>query len=174
MSLLLFPLSQSRHGGSFTSGCHLEMFPLVAECFLFIFWTLVCYSAVWKEFLRSFWISQCCSQSKKSVVLLFNPGQGSKWSSASCQGSPLGWPLLNLSSTHCHWWLWASPALCCSLLSLKGQWKGLFFFLNSRGECGHLIQDHHTILYFSHEVAPSVCYGKNVENTDSSDGRQSS
>lgn len=62
------------------------------------------------------------------LVLLLHLGHGSKWSLASCQGSPLGSPLLNLSSTHCHSWLWASHAQLCSLLSLKGQ-SNLFLYM---------------------------------------------
>lgn len=35
------------------------------------------------------------------LFVLLHPGQGSKWSLASCQESPLAWPSSNLWSTHC-------------------------------------------------------------------------
>lgn len=68
-----------------------------------------------------------------SIVLLIHLGQDSKWSSASYRGSPLGWLLWNLLSTHCHSWLWESRVPRCSLLSWKGKVKAWVCVSSWRG-----------------------------------------
>lgn len=93
MSLLLFPLSRSCPGCTFATGCCVLRSPSFIKCSISL-----------------------------SLTLPPTAGQGSKWSSAFCRASPLGWPLWNLWSTHCRWWPWASPAQRCSSLSLKGWW----------------------------------------------------
>lgn len=95
MSLLLLPLSRSCRGCPLASGCRVLCSLSFIECGICL-----------------------------SLTLPPNAGQGSKWSSAFCQASPLGWPLWSLLSTRCRWWPWASPAQRCSSPSLKGRWGG--------------------------------------------------